>query len=83
MHAVLQTLATQMAPARRGTAVALFASFLFAGQAIGVTLGAQVVDQFGLGSVFIFAIFVMPLVAYWFAHKLNQRRISLAASSAK
>jgi MFS transporter, YNFM family, putative membrane transport protein len=83
MHAVLQTLATQMAPERRGTAVALFASFLFAGQAIGITLGAQVVDQFGLGSVFIFAILLMPLIAYWFAHKLNQRRISLAASSAK
>lgn len=83
MHSVLQTNATQMVPERRGTAVALFASFLFAGQAIGVTLGAQIVDQVGLSGVFIFAIFVMPIVAFWFASKLVQRRISRAASSAK
>ena len=83
MHSVLQTNATQMAPERRGTSVALFASFLFAGQAIGISLGAQIVDRVGLSSVFILAICVMPVIAFWFSHKLNQRRISLAASSAK
>lgn len=83
MHSVLQTHATQMAPQRRGTAVALFASCLFAGQAIGVLLGAQVVDWVGLGSVLIFAIVILPVVAYGFAYKLNQRRNHFAASSAK
>lgn len=83
MHSVLQTNATQMAPERRGTGVALFASFLFAGQAIGVTLGAQIVDRVSLSGVFILAICVIPVLAFWFSHKLNQRRISLAASSAK
>ena len=36
LHATLQTQATQMAPARRGAAVALFACALFFGQSIGV-----------------------------------------------
>lgn len=36
LHATLQTQATQMAPSRRGAAVALFACALFFGQSIGV-----------------------------------------------
>lgn len=83
MHSVMQTHATQMAPERRGTAVALFASFLFAGQALGVVVGAGVVDWVGLGGVFIFAMVVLPLQAFWFATQLNHRRNNLAASSAK
>lgn len=36
LHATLQTQATQMAPQRRGTAVAWFACLLFLGQSIGI-----------------------------------------------
>lgn len=47
MHNTLQTLATQMTPTARGTAVSLFASCFFLGQATGVSLGAICVDHIG------------------------------------
>ena len=40
-HNTLQTKATQMTPAARGTAVALFSSSLYFGQTAGVTAGAS------------------------------------------
>lgn len=46
-HNTLQTHATQMAPAVRGTAVALFAFSLFTGQALGVTLSGYALDRLG------------------------------------
>jgi predicted MFS family arabinose efflux permease len=42
---VLQTHATQVVPAVRGTAVSLFASALFLGQSLGVTAVSWVVDH--------------------------------------
>ncbi|KAA0010231.1 MFS transporter [Billgrantia pellis] len=39
MHSTLQINATQMAPAMRGTAMAVFAGCLFLGQSVGVSLG--------------------------------------------
>ncbi|MBK8321296.1 MAG: MFS transporter [Betaproteobacteria bacterium] len=47
LHNTLQTNATQMAPERRGAAVALFASLFFIGQSIGVALTAQLVERAG------------------------------------
>ncbi len=47
LHNTLQTMATQMTPAARGTAVSIFASCFFLGQAAGVSLGALVVDRVG------------------------------------
>ena len=44
----VQTHVTHVAPEERGSAVALFATFLFLGQASGVWLGAQIVDGAGL-----------------------------------
>jgi predicted MFS family arabinose efflux permease len=44
LHATLQTQATQMAPARRGTAVAWFACLLFLGQSIGILGMSMAVD---------------------------------------
>ena len=41
MHNTLQIKATQMAPERRGAAVAAFASFFFLGQSAGVAAGAS------------------------------------------
>ena len=74
LHAVLQTHATQMAPTIRGTAVALFASFLFFGQAVGVTLAAVVVDRFGLAAVFPIGILGLPTLALVFAWHLKKRQ---------
>lgn len=42
MHSTLQTNATQMAPAARGTAMAIFAGCLFLGQSVGVSIGGVV-----------------------------------------
>jgi YNFM family putative membrane transporter len=49
LHGTLQTHATQMAPAARGTAVSLFASALFTGQAVGVAAFGPVVDAGAYG----------------------------------
>lgn len=45
IHTTLQTQATQMAPAQRGSAVALFACVLFLGQSAGVTVVSAAVDR--------------------------------------
>ena len=45
LHNTLQTNATQMAPQRRGAAVALFASCLFMGQAVGVAVASLWVER--------------------------------------
>jgi predicted MFS family arabinose efflux permease len=45
IHNTLQTQATQMAPAQRGTAVSLFASALFLGQAAGMGVASWLVDR--------------------------------------
>ncbi|MCW5633386.1 MAG: MFS transporter [Rubrivivax sp.] len=44
LHNTLQTQATQMAPAQRGSAVALFACLLFLGQSAGVAVVSIAVD---------------------------------------
>ena len=48
LHNTLQINATQMAPERRGAAVAAFASCFFLGQSAGVAITGLVVE--GLGS---------------------------------
>ena len=72
-HNTLQTHATQMVPAARGTSVALFASFLFTGQAVGVTATGYVVDHFGFTPVLLSAAVALPLVGWGFAHALGCR----------
>lgn len=52
MHNTLQTQATQMAPAWRGTAVTLFACILFLGQSLGVSLVAMNIGRFSLDAMF-------------------------------
>ena len=47
LHTTVQTHVTHVAPEERGSAVALFATSLFLGQASGVWLGAQIVDAAG------------------------------------
>ncbi len=70
LHAVLQTNATQMTPALRGTAVSLFASCLFGGQAVGVAGGAFVVDTLGIEWVLVIAAVVLPLLGMGFGYAL-------------
>ena len=53
LHTTVQTHVTQVAPEERGSAVALFATFLFLGQASGVWLAARVVDAAGMTPVFL------------------------------
>jgi predicted MFS family arabinose efflux permease len=50
-HNTMQLHATQMAPTARGTAVSLFASCLFIGQAMGVLLAANLIALLGSGAV--------------------------------
>jgi predicted MFS family arabinose efflux permease len=45
LHTTLQTQATQMAPAQRGSAMALFACILFLGQSAGVAVVSMAVDR--------------------------------------
>ena len=47
LHNTLQTNATQMAPTRRGTAVALFAGIFFLGQSVGVAMAGRLVEGIG------------------------------------
>lgn len=47
LHNTLQINATQMAPERRGAAVAAFASCFYLGQSVGVGIGALLVEKLG------------------------------------
>ena len=72
-HNTLQTHATQMSPAARGTSVAVFASFLFTGQALGVTAAGYVVDHFGFAPVLLSAAIALPVAGWGFARALRRR----------
>ncbi|MDB5944062.1 MAG: putative rane transport protein [Ramlibacter sp.] len=72
-HNTLQTHATQMAPAVRGTSVALFAFCLFVGQAIGVTVAGFLFDNFGPTPLLLVPTLALPLAGWGFAHALRQR----------
>ena len=73
LHNTLQTNATQMAPDKRGTALAMFASCFFIGQSAGVALAALVVDRAGPAALFIIAMLLLPLVSLGFARALRTR----------
>ncbi|MDJ1158738.1 MFS transporter [Chelatococcus sp. SYSU_G07232] len=73
LHNTLQMNATQMAPEARGVAVALFASCLFMGQTVGAAGLAGVFDRFHGLPIFAGAAVMLPLLAFWFAHRLKRR----------
>ena len=73
-HNTLQTHATQMAPAVRGTAVALFAFFLFAGQAMGVTAAGWTFDHLGHVPLLLAPALALPLAGWSFARALQRHR---------
>lgn len=73
VHNTLQTNATQMAPQVRGTAVSLFASSFFLGQALGVSLGGMLYQ--GVGAFALFStsgVLILPLG--WVFYVLLSRR---------
>src|SRR5262245_55674488 len=73
LHNTLQTVATQMTPEARGTAVALFSSALYVGQAIGVAIGSLIVDRLTAAPLFVAAAAGLFLLGWWFARALRQR----------
>ena len=73
MHNTLQTHATQMAPERRGAAVATFAASLFLGQSLGVGAAGLLVGVVGTGWVLSAGGAGMLLVAWNFNRQRNMR----------
>lgn len=53
LHNTLQTVATQMVPQMRGTAIAAFALALFGGQAVGVGVAGRVGPSWGFENLFV------------------------------
>lgn len=82
LHNTLQTLATQMAPQARGTALSLFAFCFFLGHAAGAALGAQVVDRWGAQWLFLGAALVLPLAGLVLARDIKARRRAAPAPRA-
>jgi len=72
-HNTLQTHATQMAPAVRGTSVSLFAFCLFVGQAIGVSVAGFLFDHHGPTPLLLLPALALPLAGWGFAHALKRR----------
>ena len=72
-HNTMQASATQMAPHARGTAVSLFASFLFLGQSVGVVLAAVLIERIGTGAVVALGGICMALEGVFFAWVLGRR----------
>ncbi|WP_454690413.1 MFS transporter [Achromobacter aloeverae] len=78
VHSTLQTNATQMAPSRRGTAVALFACCLFLGQSAGVALAAALVQRVDPQWLFGGTAVLLPLLGGCFSRALKRRAGSAA-----
>jgi MFS transporter, YNFM family, putative membrane transport protein len=64
LHNTLQTMATQMAPDARGSAVAIFATCYFLAQAIGVYLAGIVIDIHGPAPVFLAAASILFVLGF-------------------
>lgn len=79
LHNTLQTNATQMAPERRGAAVAAFASCFFLGQSLGVGLGGVLATTFGTHGVIVTGAFGLILVSSNFSTLLYRRKKKTAA----
>ncbi|MDB5898501.1 MAG: putative rane transport protein [Ramlibacter sp.] len=72
-HNTLQTNATQMAPAVRGTAVSLFASCFFFGQALGTSWAGPTFDHLGPAPLLLVPAVLLPLLGWIFARGLQRR----------
>ena len=77
MHNTLQTQATQMAPERRGAAVAAFAACFFLGQSVGVGGVGLLIGRVGTGAALAAGGALLPLIAWRF----NRQRAALRSPS--
>ena len=73
LHNTLQTKATEMVPAARGTAIALFAFFLFSGQAVGVSLSGVMIRLSSYSATFSGAGILLFLLTRWFAFRMKRK----------
>jgi predicted MFS family arabinose efflux permease len=73
LHNTLQTNATQMAPANRGTAVSLFAACFFLGQSLGVSIASETIATAGTAVTFAGAALILLMTAVAFAAALRRR----------
>ncbi len=80
LHNTLQTNATQMVPALRGTAVSLFAGSFFLGQSFGVSLAARWMDSHGTPPLLMVSALLTAVIAGGFLYQLKHRPAHHAAS---
>ncbi len=73
LHNTLQTHATQMAPERRGAAVAAFAACFFGGQSVGVGLAGLLVGRVGTAGLLAAGALGVLGVGWGFDRKLRGR----------
>ena len=71
MHNTLQTLATELAPHARGTAVSLFAFSLIIGQGAGVAFLGSVIDRHSYTEAFVMVSIALVCLGMWFQDKLK------------
>ena len=71
LHSTLQTKATELAPNARGTAVALFAFFLFLGQSLGALIFGQLITRAGYTPALALSATLVALIAVFFASRVN------------
>jgi predicted MFS family arabinose efflux permease len=81
-HNTLQTHATQMAPAARGTAVSLFAFALFVGQAVGVTAFGGMLDREAYAALLVAPGVGLLIAGVGFAWALRRRAAAAATVTA-
>jgi predicted MFS family arabinose efflux permease len=74
LHNTLQTNATQMAPQRRGAAMALFASCLYLGQSVGVALAGGAAQAWGTTPLIVGASALIVPTGFAFAALRRRRR---------
>ncbi len=74
IHNTLQTQASQMAPASRGTAVGLFAVAIFVGQSLGVAAAAALIEHIGYEPIIVAAAVGLALLGAAIARGLGRRQ---------
>ncbi len=73
-HNTLQTHGTQMAPLRRGFAMACFACVYFVGQALGVAIASSIVQRIGFSMLFTLVAVALALLGVSLEAALRQKQ---------
>jgi predicted MFS family arabinose efflux permease len=74
LHAVIQIYASELAPAARGSAMALHSFFFFLGQAVGpIIYGIGLRSSIGIRPIMVFGAFVLVGVGLTCAHCLRRK----------